>query len=303
MAEKATSHIPMDFVSEVSLLVKTRLVAVGSRLGMEDLPDRFAGGKMLRTRLAGRLLAACPDQVDRATVALACGAIELTHSASLCHDDVVDNGLMRRGMPALWKSAGSSGAILVGDVLLCEAMDLILEMPDVRYVGAFVSKVKEVVSAEAEQELMLRGRDLDEETCLRLARSKTGPLFGFVGYVCGGDNETLSHAVQESGYRIGTAYQLIDDLIDSAGSEDISGKTLGTDLMRKKFTLSQAGSEGEQRLGELVRQLCESALAGVSTWPEIRNALAMFLNVDLRGVIDQLGVSLNLSDLSERAVI
>jgi len=286
-----------DFLSRVSLIITTELENTLSSLGGVVDIRQLAYGKMLRTRFASQLLAANSGTVNQSTVELACAAIEITHTASLCHDDVVDNGLIRRGAPALWKSTSRSGAILVGDLLLCKAMDLVLEIPDKNYVRAFMSKVAEVVSSEAEQELILRGKQTDERTCLRLARGKTGPLFAYVGFVCGGKDMELSSAIEEVGYRVGTAYQLADDLIDLSGREDITGKTLGTDLKRKKFTLPQKDPS------ILSRNICDlllSALEILKPWPTVRSAVNSFLETDITPIFDKFDSNL---DICERLAI
>ncbi len=253
-----------------------------------DIDIRFLlSGKMLRSRLGIRLLANRSSLVDRSALQAVCAATELVHTASLCHDDVVDNSLIRRSQPTLWRVTGPSAAILVGDLLLCEATKLLAETQNGRYLNSFIVKVREVIIAEAEQELLYRGKWVDEETCLRLARGKTGPLFAFISRVCGGDDETLSSLLEEAGYRIGAAYQLADDLLDVVGSEDVSGKTLGTDVMRRKFTLAQGGEQGPGVTREHVRQLCASAIDLVEAYSDVQDAMRQFLRDDLQPVFDR----------------
>jgi geranylgeranyl pyrophosphate synthase len=252
-------------------------------------------GKMLRSRLGARLVA-CEDlATDPAVIRNVCAVTEMTHTASLCHDDVVDNASKRRGRPALWQSLGTSAAILIGDVLLCEAMDLLAHTGGGRHLGAFIAKVKEVVVAEAEQELVLPGRQLDEATCLRLARRKTGPLFAFVAAVCGGDDKALSAGLEEAGYHIGTAYQLSDDLLDLEGREDVAGKTLGTDSQRRIPTLAQMPAEGRRAVRDLICELCSQALSCVRAWSGVSGALRQYLISDLQPVLDrQIGARISI---------
>ena len=276
-----------DVVAGARRLIVTGLEAcVGPLAGVVDARDLLPG-KMLRTRLGARLVVRGVGAGDLETVQHACAAIELAHTASLCHDDVMDNALLRRAQPALWRSAGASGAILVGDGLLCEAMELILLGGRGRNIRAFVAKVREVVAAETEQELLWRGGPVDEDTCLRLARGKTGPPFAFVAQTCGGRDAKLSAALAESGYRLGTAYQLADDLLDVTGDERAAGKTLGTDAARGKFTLPQDDGPGGRRTRRRVAELCGGALSCLQAHPQAREAVVDFLREDFQPVLSR----------------
>jgi heptaprenyl diphosphate synthase len=229
-------------------------------------------GKMLRTRFAS---CALEDSDGKWPVGLehACAAVELIHTASLFHDDVVDGATLRRGKPALWKVFSQNGAILIGDILFCEALSRLSRSPGSRFVGALLGKGREVCIAEAEQEIRLRGSVCDFATCLRIARGKTGPLFAFTGLACGDGNQAFSEAMEEAGYRIGTAYQLADDLIDESGDEIAAGKTLGTDRLRRKYTLAQEGLAPSGRIEQEIFTLCESSLRLLLRWPAAQAGL------------------------------
>ena len=170
----------------------------------------------------------------------------MAHTASLCHDDVIDGGFLRRQQPTLWRVMGPSAAILIGDLLLCEAMDVLGSVEDGGLVGPFVAKLREVCAAELEQDLGSRGKVLEEAACLRLARGKSGPFFAFVGYACGGAQPDLRAALEEAGYQVGTLYQMADDLLDVIGGA-AAGKTLGTDAKQRKFTAAADGSDEGRR--------------------------------------------------------
>ena len=278
----ATNGTVPSFVSRVRLLIAEQLEDMGTFSGnmVQLLP-----GKMLRTRLGARIAAEVLPRSDGFALARVCAATELVHTAALCHDDVIDNGTVRRAKAALWKATSASGAILIGDLLLCRAMELLVDTLGGRYAGSFVSKVTEVCVAEAEQELKYRGTHPDEGTCLRLARGKTGPLFAFVASVCGGDDEGLCSALEEAGYRIGTAYQLADDLLDMVGEEGISGKTLGTDAAHEKFTLPQVGGDGN--ITQYIHEECRGAVNCLDAWPDAQNGIERFFECDLQPVFDR----------------
>ncbi len=234
--------------------------------------------------------------MNPATVQAACAATEMVHTASLCHDDVVDNSMIRRSLPTVWRTSSPSGAILIGDLLLCEAMDLLISTENGRYLTSFMGRLTEVVRAEIEQELVWRGSAADAETCLRLARGKTGPLFGFVAGVCGGDDGALCGLLEEAGYRIGTAYQIADDLLDILGTESTVGKTLGTDSVRGKLTLPQLDDDGWRVAQENIRDLCTSAVELLKEFPKVQEGLTEFLIHDFRPVLDRgLGVDVGIA--------
>ena len=287
MSDITTTSESTGLVSRVRLLVNGESARAAAVVGRTALAGQLVSGKMLRTRLAGRLFEQGPTTVRPETLVRVCAATELIHTASLCHDDVIDNGLIRRARPSLWRTTTPSAAVLIGDLLLCEAMALLVEAENGRHVSVFVRKVREVCAAEVEQELNWRGKQPDEATCLRLARGKTGPLFAFVASVCAPRDDVLSSALEESGYRIGTAYQLADDLLDVIGDEKSCGKTLGTDVARRKSTLAQGFREDPGALVTQIRKLCRSALDCVRAWPGARKGLDRFLTDDLQPVFDR----------------
>jgi geranylgeranyl diphosphate synthase type I len=241
---------------------------------------------MLRTRWAARLAASGELQVAPDIIAHACAATELAHTASLCHDDVIDGGFLRRQQPTLWRVLGPSAAILIGDLLMCEAMDLLGTVEHGALVGPFVSKLREVCAAELEQDLHSPGETLEEASCLRLARGKSGPFFAFTGLVCGGTQAGLRTALEEAGYQVGTLYQMADDLLDVLGGA-AAGKTLGTDAKQRKFTLPQMAAGGVERTRAQIRALRDAALTGVQEWPPMRAAVSQFFRCDLQPLFAQ----------------
>ena len=279
MTQNAT--LVADFVQTVRKLVEKRIEALAASLGAREIAAPLASGKMLRTRLGARL-ARAGRAVDPGVLERICAATELVHTASLCHDDVTDGSVIHRALPALWTATGPAAAVLIGDLLMCEASRLVAETAGGRYVRPFVAKVREVCATATRQKLSLRGKPLDEETSLSLAHSKTGPLFALVAMVCAGAQPELAVALEEAGYRIGTAYQLADDLLDN---EDTTGKTLGTDRRRRKFTLPQVSCEGRRIAAAHIASLCADALSHLSPWPAQAAAIEEFLARDLRPVM------------------
>lgn len=279
MPEAARTYGFDDILAAVQRRVGDCIKTVADSVGWAGGIDGMFSGKMLRTRLAARL-AGAGAKVEKALVVDLCAATELLHLASLCHDDVIDNAAVRRGASSLWVAAGASAAVLMGDRVLCEAMDLARAAAGGAYLGNFMSKAREVLDSEIQQEIACRGRELEEAVCLKLARGKTGPLFAFPACLCGGSDAALAAALEEAGYQLGTAYQLADDLLDVMGDEQSAGKTLGTDRQRGKFTLPHLGPEGPQRTRDHIDRLCREALAALANHPPLQAGMRAYLTQD-----------------------
>jgi len=193
------------------------------------------GGKRVRP-LALLLSAACFGPVPPSARELAVVA-ELVHSATLLHDDVVDDGLERRGAPTARRVWGNAVSVLAGDLLLAHALGRTLAaapeaMPDL------VATLRRLVDGEVVQ---LRGRqrlDLSEATYERVLRDKTASLFAWAtraGARLGSATPSQQDALATFGERLGTAFQLVDDALDYTG--EATGKTLLADLADGKVTL------------------------------------------------------------------
>lgn len=239
----------------------------------------FGQGKMLRSRMLFRIgptLGTSPD-----TLLHAAAATEMIHSASLLHDDVIDGGLLRRGAPAFWVERGVSGAILLGDMLLIKSIDLICQVEGSQLAHPFVKFTAEVCEAESEQELIFRGKEIAWTDCVRIARGKTGALFAFPAYAAASGDESVQKALTEAGYLVGTAYQLADDILDAMGSDEESGKTVGTDSARAKNTLMTYLGSGVEPAA-YIRSLCESARQQLADWPTVQTAWDIYMEMDLQ---------------------
>ncbi|MGA0333756.1 MAG: polyprenyl synthetase family protein [Kiritimatiellia bacterium] len=240
------------------------------------------GGKMLRSRLVYRL--GCAIGTDPQLMIYGSAAVEMIHTASLLHDDVIDGGVLRRGMPTFWVEKGSAGAILLGDLLLFKAIDLICRVAQGCYTHELVKLTGEVCEAESEQELILNGNDSRLEICQSIARRKTGALFAFAALINGGGDEQRRASLKESGYLLGTVYQLADDILDTR--EDAScGKTLGTDAARG--IVSAANLDEDQLLTHL-ETLKTEALQMLDGDEEALRGIRNYIELDLQPAIDKL---------------
>ncbi len=244
----------------------------------------IGGGKRLRARLALRV---APVADERPEIALAvAAAVEMVHAASLLHDDVIDGGRLRRGAPAFWVAHGVQGAILVGDLLMCAAYDLLRRAAPVEVLHALVEHTREVCSAEVEQELVLRGRPITWAAAERAARLKTGALFAFAAYGAAGARGPLADALREAGYHAGTAYQLSDDLLDQHGDSREAGKTLGRDAARRKHTAAALADGDPMPVLRRLDELREAADRRLADWPEALEAWRVFWMLDLQPALD-----------------
>src|SRR3954463_10740884 len=196
-----------------------------------------AGGKRVRpllTLLAAR--AAAPGRRARGRVALALVA-ELVHSATLLHDDVIDDGLTRRGQPAPRVAYGNAVSVLSGDWLLAASLDLTLRSRVPLAMPALVRTLRTLVEGEGRQ-LALRGRtDFSAEDAVFVAAKKTGSLFAFcgeAGALAAGAPEAVARALREFGQRAGCAFQITDDLLDFEADAATLGKAVLADVVEGK---------------------------------------------------------------------
>jgi octaprenyl-diphosphate synthase len=196
-----------------------------------------SGGKRIRP-VTVLLAAACFGVVPPAARELAIVA-ELVHSATLLHDDVIDDGVERRGMPTARRVYGNAVSVLAGDLLLTHALERTLAalpaaLPDL------VATLRRLVDGEIVQ---LRGRteiDVSEPVYFRILEDKTASLFGFAaraGALAAGADEAERAALGRFGERLGIAFQLVDDALDYAGDPVETGKALFADLSEGKATL------------------------------------------------------------------
>jgi len=272
-------------LAEVRALMTQALSDTVLRHLPSDCKTLVGSGKMLRSRLILRVGSAA--SVPLRNLIHASAGVEMIHAASLLHDDVIDGGFLRRGVPTFWVERGIPGAILVGDLMLFKALDVVSEVEDSRLTRKLIRMTGEVCDAESEQELLLRNTAPTWENCVKIARRKTGALFAFAAYACGGTDERLSDALSESGYAIGTAYQLADDVLDAKGTPEASGKSHGSDQARHKTTAVTANSENHRDPVAYVESLCRTAEENLAAWPVVRSAWQHFMTTEMQPALYQ----------------
>ena len=189
--------------------------------------------------------------------------VEFIHTATLLHDDVVDESTMRRGRATANALFGNAASILVGDFLYSRAFQMMVAIDDMRVMRILSDATNVIAEGEVLQLLNMHDPDVTEERYLHVIRSKTAKLFeaaAQLGALVAGANEADIGAAAEYGRSLGTAFQLIDDVLDYSGNASDTGKNVGDDLREGKPTLPliylmQNGTH-EQR--ELVRSCIET---------------------------------------------
>ncbi len=202
-----------------------------------------AGGKRVRPLLL--LLsarAAAPGRRARGRVALALVA-EMVHSATLLHDDVIDDGLTRRGLPAPRVAYGNGVSVIAGDWLLAASLELALRAEAPGALEALVRTLRRLVEGESKQ-IALRGKtDFTSEDALQVARLKTGSLFAFcgeAGALAARAPPEMAAALHDFGLRAGSTFQIADDLLDFESDAATLGKAALADVMEGKPSLPLA---------------------------------------------------------------
>jgi len=197
-----------------------------------------SGGKRLRpilVLLAGGHFSANPEQAREIAA-----VIEFIHTATLLHDDVVDESSLRRGRQTANAVFGNAASVLVGDFLYSRAFQMMVDVGSMRVMEVVAEATNIVAEGEVLQLLNVGDADTDEEQYLRVVRYKTAKLFEAatrVGAILGGAALAEERALADYGMHLGTAFQLIDDVLDYSGDAAETGKNLGDDLAEGKPTL------------------------------------------------------------------
>ncbi len=265
-----------------SLPVLERLIEQATH-GPEPLPDAakqlvLAGGKRVRPIAALLVAKACGGSAARAIPLAA--AVELIHSATLLHDDVIDEGEERRGRPASRMLWGNLVSVLSGDLLLTAALELVQGSGVQGAMSDTLETMRRLIGGEVAQ-LKARGKDdLGIEGYLEIVRGKTASLFANAcrsGARAANAEPALIEALGHFGERVGIAFQIIDDVLDLEGVPHEVGKRLGHDLAEGKTTLPLALALEEDSAS--LRPLLITARAGdtiaaarVSEAPSVRRA-------------------------------
>ena len=197
-----------------------------------------AGGKRLRPALillmSGALGFNGEHRLNLAAV------VEFIHTATLLHDDVVDESTLRRGRATANSAFGNPASVLVGDFLYSRAFQMMVEVGDMRVMQTLSEATNVIAEGEVLQLMNMHDASLSEHDYLRVIRSKTAKLFeasARLAALLAKSTPVVEQACAEYGQALGTAFQVIDDLLDYDGDAELMGKNLGDDLREGKATL------------------------------------------------------------------
>jgi len=197
-----------------------------------------SGGKRLRPALvvlAGNLFKAKPEHIHELAA-----VIEFIHTATLLHDDVVDESSLRRGRKTANAEFGNAASVLVGDFLYSRSFQMMVSVGSQRVMEVLADATNVIAEGEVLQLLNIHDPDTDEEKYLRVVRYKTAKLFqaaAQVGAILGNASPRDERALADYGTHLGTAFQLVDDILDYSGDQQETGKNIGDDLAEGKPTL------------------------------------------------------------------
>lgn len=222
----------------VNVMIRTRMASEHApRIPEVTAHLVEAGGKRLRPMLTLAAARLCgyegPYHVHLAAT------VEFIHTATLLHDDVVDESDNRRGRPTANLLWDNSSSVLVGDYLFARSFQLMVETGSLRVLDILANAAATIAEGEVLQLTAARNLATTEEIYLKVVRGKTAALFSAateVGGVIAGADEAVVQALYEYGDALGIAFQIVDDLLDYAGT-DATGKDIGDDFREGKLTL------------------------------------------------------------------
>ena len=218
------------------------------------ISDRLDSGVPLVGEVARYIISAGGKRLRPVLLLLTCGAlgytgaqrhnlaavVEFIHTATLLHDDVVDESTLRRGRPTANESFGNPASVLVGDFLYSRAFQMMVDADSMRVMQVLADATNVIAEGEVLQLMNMHDASLDENDYLRVIRSKTAKLFeasARLGAILSGQTPAIEEACATYGQALGTAFQVIDDVLDYDGNTAEMGKNLGDDLREGKATL------------------------------------------------------------------
>lgn len=229
-----------------------------------------AGGKRLRPALLLLMCGALGYRGDQRYNLAA--VVEFIHTATLLHDDVVDESTLRRGRATANEAFGNPASVLVGDFLYSRAFQMMVEAGDMRIMQTLAEATNVIAEGEVLQLMNMHDATLSEDGYLRVIRSKTAKLFeasARLAALLAQSSLAVEQSCADYGQALGTAFQVIDDVLDYDGDVSEMGKNLGDDLREGKTTLPLIIAM--QRCTELERAVIRRAIetGGTDQMPQI----------------------------------
>ena len=243
-----------------------------------------SGGKRLRPLMVVLATKACGvDRKNHARI-LAAIMIELIHTATLLHDDVVDDSMNRRGIETAHQNFGSESTILVGDFLYSRAFQVMVQIGQMRVMEIMADATNTIAEGEVLQLINCGNPDTTEKQYLDVIYRKTGKLFeagATIGAVLGNQSKLIESSLIEYGRNLGIAFQLIDDVLDYSSSFETIGKDIGDDLTEGKptlpliYTLERCKPEEQIIIREAIQSKNAQHIDQIIAWVKSSGALAL----------------------------
>lgn len=234
-----------------------------------------SGGKRLRPMLVvvGARALGCTDQSPIKSAAI----IEFIHTATLLHDDVVDESALRRGRRTANEVWGNQASVLVGDFLYSRAFQMMVEVGHLRIMEILAEATNTIAEGEVLQLINVHDAATTEAAYLKVIHRKTAKLFEAglrIAAVLTSQESATEERLARYGLHLGTAFQLIDDVLDYSGSSEQLGKNVGDDLAEGKPTLPliYAMKHGSTKQAQLIRHAIETG--GLQQIDEVAKAIA-----------------------------
>ncbi|MBT5671017.1 MAG: octaprenyl diphosphate synthase [Betaproteobacteria bacterium] len=226
LTSRLDGEIANQLVSQVPLIGEVARYTINS------------GGKRVRPILL-MMAAASLGCTERKATQLA-AAIEFVHTATLLHDDVVDSSSVRRGSPTANERFGNAAAVLVGDFLYSRAFQIMVDVGEAKVFRIMADATNDISEGEVLQLSNIKNIELTVASYFEIIHSKTSRLFeaaSMLGGIIAGCESDIANNLGQYGAHLGTAFQIVDDILDYDGIEANIGKKLGDDLSEGKVTL------------------------------------------------------------------
>lgn len=233
-----------------------------------------SGGKRLRPALV--LMAGGVFGQVTANHHVLAAVVEFIHTATLLHDDVVDESSMRRGRQTANTLFGNAASVLVGDFVYSRAFQMMVKVENMRVMEVLAEATNVIAEGEVLQLLNVHNADISDDDYLKVIHHKTAKLFEAatrLGAIVSNAGQEAEQAMAEFGVRLGVAFQLIDDVLDLSGSSETIGKNLGDDIAEGKPTLPLliAMRDGTETQRNLIRKAIEQG--GAEDIPAVLEAV------------------------------
>lgn len=234
-----------DDLAEVDRVIKERLDSPVALIRTIATYIINAGGKRLRPVLLTQFARALgygnsDEHRQQGHHWLLAAVVEFIHTATLLHDDIVDESTMRRGNPTANAQFGNPASVLVGDFLYSRSFQMMVEVEQIGILKTLADATNVIAEGEVLQLLNCNDPDVDEAAYLQVIRYKTAKLFeasARIGAILAGASPDIEQAAAAYGRHLGTAFQIIDDVLDYSGDTGTLGKNIGDDLREGKATL------------------------------------------------------------------